>query len=99
MRRIAFFLTILPILVFSKESWKTGTIKALDAHDWCSRPGIPDWPGVCGPPGSSSMSLFNDLGDSSHTGIAHSQLLEIEAADTIYVVRRTSFDGGLEFHH
>ena len=42
------------------------------------------------------MSLFNDTGDSAHTGMPHSQLLEIDAPDAIYVIRRTSFDGGLQ---
>ena len=97
MKRIVFLLVVLPILVFSKDLWKTGTIKVLNTNDWCSRPGIPDWPGVCGPPRSDSMSLFNDAGDSSHIGIPHSQLLEIDAPDAIYVIKRTSFDGGLQF--
>src|SRR5579862_5453766 len=98
MKRIAFFaFALLPLLVFSKESWKTGSIKVLDTDDWCSRPGIPDWPGVCGPPRSESMSLFNDTGDSAHTGVPHSQLLEIDAPGAIYVIKRTSFDGGLQF--
>jgi hypothetical protein len=96
-KRIAFFAVVLPILVFSKESWQKGSIKVLDTDDWCSRPGIPDWPGVCGPPRSDSLSLFNDAGDASHPGIPHSQLLEIDAPDAIYVVKRTSFDGGLQF--
>ena len=97
MRRIALLVVALPILVFSKDSWKTGTIKALETDEWCSRPGTPDWPGVCGPPRGDSMSLFNDKGDSVHTGVPHSQLLEIDAPDAVYVIRRTSFDGGLQF--
>src|SRR5580658_9508239 len=94
---IALLIVALPILVFSKDSWKSGSIKALDTDEWCGRPGIPDWPGVCGPPRSDSMSLFNDTGDSAHTGNPHSQLLEIDAPDATYVIRRTSFDGGLQF--
>ena len=97
MKRIAFLVVALPILVFSKESWQTGSIKVLDTDEWCSRPGIPDWPGVCGPPRGDSVSLFNDTGESAHTGNPHSQLLEIDAPDSIYIVKRTSFDGGLQF--
>ena len=94
---IALLIVALPILVFSKDSWRSGAIKTLDTDEWCNRPGIPDWPGVCGPPRSDSMALFNDAGDSTHNGIPHSQLLEIDAPDAVYVVRRTSFDGGLQF--
>ena len=97
MKRIAFLVVALPILVFSKESWQTGSIKVLDTDEWCSHPGIPDWPGVCGPPRGDSVSLFNDTGESAHTGNPHSQLLEIDAPDSIYIVKRTSFDGGLQF--
>jgi hypothetical protein len=97
MKRIAFFVVALPILVFSKDSWKTGSIKVLDTDEWCSRPGIPDWPAVCGAPRGDSLSLFNDNGESTHTGNPHSQLLEIDAPDAIYVIKRTSFDGGLQF--
>jgi len=97
MKRIVFFMVALPILVFSKDAWKTGSIKVLDTDDWCSRPGIPDWPGVCGPPSSASLSLLNDAGASPHPANPHSQLLEIDAPDAIYIVKRTSFDGGLQF--
>ncbi len=95
MKRIALLL-VLPMLAFSKDSWSSGTIKVLDTNEWCARPGIPDWPGVCGPLRSDTTALFNNAG-TGRPASPLSQILEIDTADAIYVIRRTSMDSGLQF--
>lgn len=96
MRRIAFIVLALPILALGKDSWSTGTIKVLDTNEWCGRPGIPDWPEICGPPRSDALTLFSDS-HGAPPASPYSQILEIDGADVTYVVRRTSLDGGLHF--
>ena len=98
MRPIAFFLLALPVLAFSKDSWSSGSIKVLDTNEWCGRPGIPDWPEICGPPRGDTTALFDSHG-ASRPASPYSQILEIDAADAIYVIRRTSLDGGLHFRN
>jgi hypothetical protein len=97
MRRIAFFLIALPILAFSKDSWSSGSIKVVDTDEWCGRPGIPDWPGICGPLRGDAMTLFSESGGAPRPPNPYSQVLEIDGPDAIYIVRRTSLDGGLRF--
>jgi hypothetical protein len=96
MRRIAFLLVALAMLALGKDSWSSGSIKVLDTNEWCARPGIPDYPEICGAPRGDQTTLFND----SHGGrpaTPFSQILEIDGTDAIYVIRRTSLDGGLHF--
>ncbi len=97
MRRIAWFALALPILAFGKDSWSSGSIKALDTNEWCARPGIPDWPEICGPPRADTTALFSDSNGAGPPASPHSQILEIEGVDAIYVIRRTSLDSGLHF--
>jgi hypothetical protein len=86
------------MLAFSKDSWSSGAIKVVDTNEWCGRPGIPDWPGICGPPRSDALTLFSDSsGGAPRPANPYSQVLEIDGADAIYIVRRTSLDGGLRF--
>jgi hypothetical protein len=92
-RLIALF--VIATLAYSKDSWSSGSIKVLDTDEWCSRPGIPDSPEICGPTRSDTMALFN--GASGRPNGPYSQILEIGAPDAIYVIRRTSLDGGLHF--
>ena len=97
MHRIAFLLLALPVLAFNNDVWKSGSIKVVDTDEWCGRPGIPDWPGICGQQGAT-RALFSDAhGDSVRPANPFSQILEIDAPDAIYIVRRTSLDGGLQF--
>lgn len=98
MRRIAFLLLALPVLARTKDSWSAGAIKVLATDEWCGRPGIPDWPDICGPPRSDSMTLFNGSGGAARPANPYTQILEISAPDATYIVRRTSLDGGLHFH-
>ena len=46
MRRMVLFALALPLLAFGRD-WSSGSIKVLDTDEWCGRPGIPDWPGIC----------------------------------------------------
>lgn len=97
MRRIAFFVVLLAGLAIGKDAWQSGPIKVVDTDQWCARPGIPDWPGICGPPRSDSMALFNDSSGGVPRATPYSQVLEIDGPDATYVVKRTSLDGGLSF--
>jgi hypothetical protein len=98
MKRIAFVFLALPLLAQAKDSWKSGLIKVVNTDEWCARPGIPDSPELCGPPGGSATTLFGGgSGDVTRPATPYSQVLEIDAGDAIYTVKRTSFDGGLEF--
>lgn len=98
MPRIAFLLLALPILAFGKDSWSSAVIKVVNTDEWCARPGIADWPAICGPPRSDAMALFNEnTGSVPHPATPYSQILEIDAPDVIYIVKRTSLDGGLSF--
>ncbi len=96
MRPIILFFLALPVLLFSKDSWSTGSIKVLDTNEWCGRPGIPDWPAICGPPRADQTTIFNNS-SAAPPASPYSQILEIDAPDAIYVIRRTSLDGGLHF--
>jgi hypothetical protein len=96
-RRIAFIVLALPLLTFGKDSWSSGSIKVLETNEWCARPGIPDWPEICGPPRADALTLFNNAHGGGPPASPYTQVLEIDGADAIYVVRRTSFDGGLHF--
>jgi hypothetical protein len=60
MRQIAFFLLALPIVAFSKDTWKSGQIKVIDTDEWCGRPGAVDWPAICGTSPSGATRLVND---------------------------------------
>ena len=97
MRRIAFIVLALPLLTFGKDSWSSGSVKVLETNEWCARPGIPDWPEICGPPRADALTLFNNAHGGGPPASPYTQVLEIDGADAIYVVRRTSFDGGLHF--
>lgn len=97
MRRIAFLVLAFPILAFGKDSWSSGSIKVLDTNEWCARPGIPDWPEICGPPRADALTLFNNRNGGGPPASPYTQILEIDAPDAIYVIRRTSLDGGLHF--
>ena len=97
MKRVAFFLLLMPFLAQASESWSSGVIKVVDTDKWCARPGIPDWPEICGPTRGDTMALFNENTGGSPHGSPYSQILEIDASDAVYVVRRTSLDGGLSF--
>ena len=88
-------LLFLTALAFASD-FTSGTIKVLAADEWCARPGIPDWPEICGAPGAGQTTLFNGSAGAPK-GTPYSQILEIQGADAIYVVRRTSLDGGLQF--
>lgn len=94
MQRILLF--AVAVAAFGRDSWSSGLIKVLDTDAWCSRPGIADWPGICGPPKASSTTLLNDAGN-THPASPYSQILQIDGPDATYVVRRTSLDGGLSF--
>jgi hypothetical protein len=96
MRRFAFVLFAVPMLAFGKDSWSSGSIKVLDTNEWCGRPGIPDYPEICGPPRGDATALFSDS-HGARAATPFSQILEIDGADVIYVIRRTSLDGGLHF--
>jgi hypothetical protein len=96
-KRITLIVLAFPILAFCKDAWNSGSIKVLDTDEWCGRPGIPDWPEICGPPRADSMTLFNNKNGGGPPASPYSQILQIEAPDAIYVVRRTSLDGGLHF--
>jgi hypothetical protein len=96
MRQVALLLLSLPLLATDNSVWSSGAIKVLAADEWCARPGIPDWPEICGAPGAGQTTLFNGSAGAPK-GTPYSQILEIQAADAVYVVRRTSLDGGLQF--
>ncbi len=97
LRRFALIFLALPILTFGKDSWSSGSIKVLDTNEWCARPGIPDWPEICGPPRADATTLFSDSHGGGPPSSPYSQILEIDGVDAIYVIRRTSLDGGLQF--
>jgi hypothetical protein len=86
----------LPVLMAAKDSFSTGSIKVLNTDEWCGRPGIPDFPAICSIRGDST-ALFNDNHGAVPQGAPYTQILEIDGADAIYVVKRTGLDGGLSF--
>ena len=96
MRRLVFLFLALSILASAKDAWSSGPIKVLDTNEWCGRPGIPDWPEICGPTRSDAMALFSGT-SGAPAGSPYSQILQIDGPDATYVVRRTSLDGGLHF--
>ena len=97
MRRIAFFLLVLPSLAFCKDSWSSGAIKVVNTDEWCGRPATADWPAICGPTRGDSMALFNENTSGVPRSTPYSQVLEIDGPDAIYIVKRTSLDSGLSF--
>jgi hypothetical protein len=97
MQRSAFLLLAFSVLLFAEDVWKSGPIKVLDTDEWCGRPGIADWPGLCdGLKGNTA--LFSDSrGASARPVTPYSQILEIDGPDAVYIVKRTSLDTGLKF--
>ena len=99
MRRIAFFFLALPIIGFSKDTWKSGRIKVIDTDEWCGRPGAVDWPAICGTLPSGAPRFFNDnRGDAVRPPNPFSQVLEIDGPDAVYIVKSTRLDGALKFN-
>lgn len=97
MQRIALLLLALPTLAFCKDNWKSGPIKVINTDEWCARPIAADWPGICRiVPGATT--LFNDShGDAVRPANPHSQILEIDGPDAVYVVRSTRLNSALTF--
>ncbi len=98
MRRIVFFFLALPIVAFSKDTWMSGKIKVIDADEWCGRPAAVDWPAICGALPSGATRFFNDSrADAVRPPNPYSQILEIDGADAVYIVKSTRLDGALQF--
>jgi hypothetical protein len=98
MRRIALFVLALPMVAFSKDTWKSGQIKVIDTDEWCGRPGAVDWPAICGALPSGATRMVNDSrSDAVRPANPYTQILEIDGPNAVYIVRSTRLDGALQF--
>ena len=88
------------ILIFAlpglAKDWKVGQVKVLDTDKWCGEQTAANFPGICGYKGEHTPIQFHDSGwGAPQPPNPVTQILEIDGADAIYIVKREALDGGV----